>query len=300
MTEKLSFHDEIGRNKRNSIFLVFVVFIFLILIGYAIGWVYNPSMAYVFIGIAVIVSLLHILNSYYNGDKIVLAAVGAVPADELKYKFMHNTVEGLAIAAGIPKPKIYIIPSQDINAFATGRDPDHSSIAVTDGLTKILNRQEMEGVIAHEMSHIMNYDIRFMMLVTVLVGIVAMVGYMFTRSLWYGGGNSGSRDRGNAGAILVLIGVLLAILAPIIVRLIQLAISRKREYLADSSGAMLTRYPDGLANALEKIATTNKTKMNVSDATASLFIAQPNARLLTKLTSTHPPIQERIKRLRAM
>jgi heat shock protein HtpX len=208
-------------------------------------------------------------------------------------------VEGLALAAGIPKPKVYIVPSADINAFATGRDPQHSSIAVTDGLTKILNRQEMEGVIAHEMSHIGNYDIRFMMLATVMVGIVAMVGYMLTRSMMFGGRSNNDRDnRGNA--ILVLIGVLIAIIAPIAVQLVQLAISRKREFLADASGAKLTRYPEGLASALEKIQNHNSRKMDVSDATSSLFIANPNPSLLNKLTSTHPPIAERIRRLRAM
>jgi heat shock protein HtpX len=295
--EKLSFHDEIARNNRNSIILVFVIFVFLILIGYAISWIYDPTMMWIFIGFAAVISILHILNSYYNGDRIVLNATGAVPADETKYKFLHNTVEGLALAAGIPKPKIYIIPSADINAFATGRDPQHSSIAVTDGLTKILNRQEMEGVIAHEMSHIGNYDIRFMMLATVMVGIVAMVGYTLTRSLLYGG----HRDSNNKGnAILVIIGILIAILAPIAVQLVQLAISRKREFLADASGAKLTRYPEGLAAALEKIANHNKKKMEVSDATASLFIANPNPSLLNKLTSTHPDIRERIKKLRAM
>ncbi|MDD5182453.1 MAG: M48 family metallopeptidase [Candidatus Nanoarchaeia archaeon] len=297
MAEKLSFHDEIARNNRNSIILVLVIFVFLILVGYAISWIYDPTMMWIFIGAATVISILHLLNSYFNGDKIVLMATGAKPADEAKYKFLHNTVEGLALAAGIPKPKVYIIPSQDINAFATGRDPQHSSVAVTEGLTKILNRQEMEGVIAHEMSHIGNYDIRFMMLATVMVGIVAMVGYMLTRSMLYGG----HRDNDNkGGAILVLIGVLIAILAPIAVRFVQLAISRKREFLADASGAKLTRYPEGLAAALEKISKHNSRKMEIGDATASLFIANPNPSLLNKLTSTHPPIAERIRRLRAM
>jgi len=300
MAEKLSFHDEIAKNNRNSIILVFVIFVFLILVGYAISWIYDPTMMWIFIGAAAVISILHLLNSYYNGDKIVLMTTGAIPADETKYKFLHNTVEGLALAAGIPKPKVYIIPSADINAFATGRDPQHSSIAVTEGLTKILNRQEMEGVIAHEMSHIGNYDIRFMMLATVMVGIVAMVGYMLTRSMLYGGHRDSGRDRGNAGAILMIVGIAIAILAPIAVKFVQLAISRKREYLADASGAKLTRYPEGLAAALEKISKNNSRKMDVGDVTASLFIANPNPSLLNKLTSTHPPIVERIKRLRAM
>lgn len=299
MAERLSFHDEIAKNNRNSIILVFVIFVFLILIGYAISWIYDPAMMWVFIIAAAVISILHVINSYYNGDKIVLSATGAIPADETKYKFLHNTVEGLALAAGIPKPKVYILPSQDINAFATGRDPQHSSVAVTEGLTKILDRQEMEGVIAHEMSHIGNYDIRFMMLATVMVGIVAMVGYMLTRSMLYGG-HRNNDSKGNAGAILVLIGVLIAIVAPIAVQLVQLAISRKREYLADASGAKLTRYPEGLASALEKIKNHNSRKMEVSDATASLFIANPNPSLLNKITSTHPPIADRIKRLRSM
>lgn len=296
--EKLSFHNEIEINKRNSIFLTFVVFMVLIGVGYVVGMVYNPAMAILFIAMAAIIAVLHILNSYYNGDKIVLKVTGAKEAKYENYRYLHNTVEGLAIAAGVPKPKVYVIESKEMNAFATGRDPEHSSIAVTKGLLDNLNRQELEGVIAHEMSHIANYDIRFGMLVAVLVGLIAIISYIFIRSMWFGGGRGSGR--GNSGAILIVVGLVFAVVAPIIVKLVQLSISRKREYLADSTGVMLTRYPEGLANALEKIAKTNRGSMEVSDAVSHLFFVNPTKSAIANLTSTHPPIQERIKRLRAM
>jgi heat shock protein HtpX len=301
MAERLSFYDEIGRNKRNSILLIIVVFLLIIFIGYVVGEIYDPTLSVLFIIVAAVIAILQVLNSYYNGDKIVLAATGAKEAAYEDQRVLHNLVEGLAIAAGVPKPKIYVIESTEMNAFATGRNPEHSSIAVTTGLLDKLNKQELEGVIGHEMSHIRNYDIQFAMLVAVLVGLIAIVSYIFTRSLWFGGGvRSDNRERGNGGAILIIIGIILAIVAPIVVRLVQLAISRQREFLADSTGAMLTRYPPGLAAALEKIGKTNKGNMNVSEAVSHLFFVDPVHTFIDNLTSTHPPIQERIKRLRAM
>jgi len=299
MAERLSFYDEIGRNKRNSILLFFVVFALTVFLGYVIGMVYDPSLSLLFVVVAAVLAILQIVNSYYNGDKIVLLSTGAREAPYEKYRFLHNCVEGMAIAAGVPKPKIYVIESKEMNAFATGRDPNHSSIAVTTGLLDNLNRQELEGVIGHEMSHVKNYDIRFALLVAVLVGLIAIVSNIFMRSMWFGGGRS-DRDRGNGGAILIIVGVVLAIVAPIIVRLVQLAISRQREFLADASGAELTRYPPGLAAALEKISKINKSDMPVSEAVSHLFFVDPVHTFIDKLTSTHPPIQERIKRLKAM
>lgn len=298
--EKLSFHDEIAKNKRNSVILIAVVFVILILLGYVISIVYDPALAIIFIVIAALIGIFQILFSYYNGDKVVLKATGAIPAERKKYLFLHNTVEALIIAAGIPKPKVYIIPSKEINAFATGRDPDHASIAVTQGLLDNLNRQETEGVIAHELGHVANYDIRFSMLVAVLVGIIGILSYMFIRSMWFGGGRRDSRGGGSMGAILFIAGLLLAIFAPLIVRLTQMAISRKREYLADSTGAKITRYPDGLAGALQKIMKHNKNNMKVSGAVSHLFFVNPLHSFMDKLTSTHPPLEERIKRLKAM
>jgi heat shock protein HtpX len=187
-----------------------------------------------------------------------------------------------------------------MNAFATGRDPDHSSIAVTTGLLKVLNRQELEGVIAHEMSHIGNYDIRFGMMVAVLVGLIAIISHIFLRSMWYGGSHRSDDNRGSGGAIIIIAGIALAIVAPIVVRLVQLAISRRREYLADSTVAMLTRYPEGLASALEKIGKHNKGNMPVSEAVSHIFFVDTVHTFLDNLTATHPPIDERVKKLRAM
>jgi len=293
---QVSFHDEISKNNRNSALMAVLVFVVLVVLAYVIGLVYDPSIAFLFIMAGGAIAIFQILNAYYNGDKIVLSTTGAIPADEKKYMHLHNVVDGLAIAAGIPKPKVYVIDSTEMNAFATGRDPQHSSIAVTTGLLNTLNRSELEGVIGHEMSHIQNNDIRFAMFIAVLVGLIAIVSYIFLRSFRFGSGN----DRKNGGAIFIIIGLVLAIVAPIIVRLIQLAISRQREYLADASGAALTRYPDGLASALEKIGKTNKGNMNVSEGVSHIFFVDPVYTFIDKITSTHPPIQDRVKRLRAM
>jgi heat shock protein HtpX len=210
-------------------------------------------------------------------------------------------VEGLSIAAGIPKPKVYVVPSDEVNAFATGKDPENASVAVTTGLMRTLDRQELEGVVAHEISHIRNRDIQFMTLVAVLVGLVGILSHMILRSYWWGGRRGRrDRDRGNIGLIIVAVGFVLAIFAPIVTRLVQLAVSRRREYMADASGAELTRYPDGLADALEKISKHNRGDMKVSEAVSHLFIADPNRSALDALYATHPPIEERIKRLREM
>ncbi len=296
---KRNIQDEITRNKIKSVGLMLVVFLSLIFIGYTIGQIYNPSLAYSFVIIAGIFSILFTFFSYYYSDKMVLASVNARPATKKEHRYLVNVVEELAIAAGIPTPRIYVIDSPEINAFATGRNPEKGIICVTTGMIELLDRAELEGVIAHEMSHIKNYDVRFATLVAVMVGMVVIVAHVFRRSMWFSGGRD--RDRKKGGGVLLILGLVFSILAPIFVKLVQLAISRKREYLADSSGGFLTRYPEGLASALEKIKKHNKGKMRVNKAAAPLFIANPFGNFKTSnLFSTHPPIDERIERLRNM
>jgi len=297
--EKKSFYDEIAKNRRNSWVLGIIIFSFLIGLVYIISQIFAPELSLIFLIFAGIFMLIYTYGSYMYGDRIVLASTKAklVKEDDRRYTHLVNVVDGLSIAAGIPKPKIYVIESEEINAFATGRDPQHSSVAVTTGLLRNLKRNEIEGVIGHELSHIRNYDIRFATFVAVLVGLIAILSDMFRRTLWYGGGRRDDRDR---GSILLIVGVILAIFAPIIVRLVQLAISRKREYLADSSSVQLTRYPEGLASALEKIKNINKGKMKVSEAVSHLFFTDPNKSGLDSLYATHPPIEKRIKILRSM
>jgi heat shock protein HtpX len=237
--------------------------------------------------------------SYFQGDKIALWSTGAQPIAKEDNPYVYRMIENLAITNGTPTPKIYIIEDSAINAFATGRNPEMSSIAVTRGAIEKLTNEELEGVLAHELSHVKNYDIRFMTLVAVLVGSISILSNIFLRSRWLPR-RSNDRDN-NIGAIFMIIGIVLAILSPIIAELIKLAISRRREYLADASGALLTRYPEGLAKALEKIAAQNQPMQNASQATAHLFIANPfSGKKISNLFSTHPPIQDRINKLREM
>jgi len=296
-----SFHDEQSRNRRDSILLAMIVSVVLFALIVSISYIWAPDAVYVMVPISLLLVFIYTWSSYQYGDRVVLSSTGAVPAEGPQYTYLNDTVEGLAIAAGIPKPAVYVVPSDEINAFATGKDPEHASVAVTTGLMRTLDRQEMEGVIAHEMSHIRNRDVQFMTLVAVLVGLAGILSHMILRSYWYGGRRGRrDRDRGNLGLIIVAVGFVLAIFAPILTRLVQLAVSRRREYLADASGAELTRYPDGLADALEKIMQHNRGDMKVSEAVSHLFIADPNRSALDALYATHPPIEERIKRLREM
>jgi len=295
--EKISFQDQISKNKGGSILLLIIVFSILTGLIYIISVFFVPEVSIFFLIFALVLIFIYIYGSYNYGDKIVLKATNAKPADERKHAHLINVVEGLSIAAGIPKPKIYVIESDEMNAFATGRDPEHASIAVTTGLLKNLKRDELEGVIGHEMSHIKNYDIRFAMLVAVVVGLVAIISDMLLRS-WRYGIKSDREDK--RFGIFILVGFLLAIFAPIVVRLVQFAISRRREFLADASSVELTRYPTSLANALEKIMKFNKGNMKVSEAVSHLFFVDPNRSPLDSLYATHPPIEERIKILRSM
>lgn len=254
--------------------------------------------------IAAIFAIPSSLIGYYTGDKIALAANRAHAVSGKEAPQLHNMIENLAITAGVPKPHIYIIDSPALNAFATGRDPQHASIAVTTGLIAALEKSELEGVLAHELSHVRNYDIRFSTLVAIFIGFIVILSDLVTRSMFWGGGfgrrnsDNNRSEGGNVGAILAIVSLVLLIISPIIAQIIQLAISRQREYLADSSGALLTRYPEGLARALEKISHSSRLE-TASNATAHLFIANPFSRKkLSGLFATHPPIQERIKRLR--
>ena len=294
--QRVSVQDQISGNIWRSFFLGFIVFMFILAFGALVGYLYDPALALGITFIALIISMAYTVFSYYYSDKIVLASVKAKPADPKKHKHLINVVEGLAIAGGIPKPRVYVMESQDINAFATGRDPKHGVVVVTSGMLELLNRSELEGVIAHELSHIKNYDIRFATLIAVMVGMIAIASDIFLRSLRFGGGD---RESGKAAIIFIIIGLVLAILAPILTRLVQLAISRKREFLADASGAYMTRYPEGLASALEKISKQNK-GMKVSGAVSHLFFADTTLKKVSSLFSTHPPIEERIRLLRQM
>ena len=299
--ERRSFHDEQSRNKRDSIILAIVVSLVLFALIVSISYIWDPSSVYIMVPVGVIITFIYTWTSYQYGDRVVLSSTKAQPAEGSRYIYLNDTVEGLAIAAGVPKPDVYVMPSRELNAYATGKDPEHASIAVTQGLLDTLDRQELEGVIAHEMSHIKNRDVQFMTLVAVLVGLAGILSHMILRSYWWGGRSRRDRDKGgNLGLILVAVGFLLAIFAPILTRLVQMAVSRRREFLADASGAELTRYPDGLADALEKISQVNRGDMKVSESVSHLFISDPNRSALDAIYSTHPPIEERIKRLREM
>jgi heat shock protein HtpX len=299
--ERRSFHDEQSRNKRDSILLAVVVSAVLLALIVSISYMFDPSSVAFMVPLGILFTGIYTWSSYQYGDKVVLMSTNAQPAEGNRYIYLNDTVEGLSIAAGIPKPDVYVMPSMELNAYATGKDPEHASIAVTQGLLDTLDRQELEGVIAHEISHIRNRDVQFMTLVAVLVGIAGILSHMILRSYWYGG-RSRKRDRnsGNLGIVIVAVGFLLAIFAPILSRLVQMAVSRSREYLADASAAEMTRYPDGLADALEKLSKYNRGGMKVSESVSHMFISDPNKTALDALYSTHPPIEERVKRLREM
>ena len=282
-------------------FLVGAFLTIILGLGYFLmNYYHNPGI----LTIAIIFSVIMNIAGYWYSDKIALSMARAMPADENQYRELHNIVENLAITAGLPKPKVWIIPDAAPNAFATGRNAKHASVAVTQGLLKILNKTELEGVLAHELSHIGNRDILLQSMVAVLVGFVAIIANIFTRSLWWSGAGSRDEREGNGGNILALVGIVFIILSPIIAQLIQLAISRKREFLADASGALLTRYPEGLASALQKISSYGRPMATANNATAHMYIANPFGSKafsgIAKLFMTHPPVEERIKALTDM
>lgn len=294
-------YDQIASNKLRSAALI-VVFVILVM---AIGWVFGQATDWGYAGLVLAFGVAFAMawGSYWYSDRIVLAMSRARPVDRDREPYIVNTVEGLAIAAGLPVPKAYVIDDPAPNAFATGRNPEHAAIAVTTGLVQKLDRQELEGVIAHELAHVKNYDTLVQTLTAVLAGTIALASDWMLHSMWWGGGRRRSNEGGQAQAIFMLVGIVLAILAPIFAVLIQMAISRKREYLADANGALLTRYPPGLAGALRKIAgDTNKLRV-ANKATESLYIYNPLKDYgggMNALFNTHPPIEERIRRLEAM
>lgn len=295
-------YSQIDSNKRRSILLVMGFIAIILVLGYLFDQLYGQN-SYFGVGFALLISFGMTAVSYYAGDKIALTSSGAKPVAKTDNQYLYNMVENLCITAGTPVPKVYLIEDSAINAFATGRDPQHASIAVTRGALEKLANEELEGVLAHELSHVKNYDIRFMMLVAVLVGVIVILSDIFFRARLFGGRRSNDNDRGGGqlGTILFAVGIVLAILSPLIAELIKMAISRRREFLADASGALLTRYPEGLARALEKIAADRQPLQRASAATAHLYFANPfGASKMRSLFSTHPPIEERVKQLRAM
>jgi len=301
-------YEQIASNRRKSVVLVLGAILLLGAVGYAIGLLTQQGPAWLIFGLALAVAMS--AGSYFYGDRIVLASTRAREVTPAQEPRLHNIVEGLAIAAGIPKPRVYVVPEQAPNAYATGRDPEHSSIAVTQGLLDAMNRVELEGVVAHEMSHILDRDMLVGTIVATLIGAVVLISEFFMRAMWWGGvGGRRGNDQGGgpAAAILFAVGFVLIILAPIFGQIVRFAMSRQREYLADAQGAMLTRYPPGLAAALKKIAAASSIPMrSANNATAHLWLNQPSRvqgeRMgpLERLFSTHPPIEDRIRRLEEM
>jgi heat shock protein HtpX len=300
-------YDRIASNVRKSWALIFVFIVVVAAIGYFFGW--YLGVGYWGLVIAVGISLLMTWGSYYSSDKIALSMSRAQPADETEFNQLHNIVEGLSIAAGLPKPRVYVIDDTAPNAFATGRNPEHAAIAVTRGLLAKMNREELEGVIAHELSHIKNRDTLVMTLAVTLVGVIVLLADWFIRAMWWGGGRD--RDRGGGlGLPFAIIGIALLVLAPLIGQLLQFAISRQREFLADADGVYLTRYPEGLIGALEKLGHDETVVRTASKATAHLWIESPIAQhanergsskqgaWLNRMFTTHPPLEDRIAALR--
>ncbi|OGZ79234.1 MAG: zinc metalloprotease HtpX [Candidatus Staskawiczbacteria bacterium RIFOXYD2_FULL_37_9] len=298
-----SIYTQADSNTRKTWFLLTGFLVFIIALGWLFSYLLNSNAILYF---AIFLSVFMSFGSYWWSDKIVLSMYRAVEVEHNQNPELYHIVENLCITAGLPMPKIYIIPEMQPNAFATGRDKNHAVVCVTQGILQRLNKTELQGVLAHELSHIGNKDMLLSTVVAVLAGVIAMLANFFLRiSFWGGGRRRSNDDNGNAGAILMVLGIVAAILAPIAATLVQLAISRKREFLADADGALLTRYPEGLASALEKIS-SDLTPMKVTnDATSSLFIDSPykgkqKTNWFIKLFMTHPPVEDRIAALRDM
>ncbi len=301
-------YEQIAANKRKTVLLIFGAIVLLGAVGYVLGIWYGSGPAGL-IG-AVALAIVLSLASFFGGDRLVLASTRAREVTPQEQARLHNIVEGLSIAAGTPKPRVYVIPERAPNAFATGRNPEHASVAVTEGLLSTMDRVELEGVIGHELSHVVDRDILVGTVVATLVGAVVLISEFFLRSWWWGGfrgRRGGDRSGGGIEAIIFAIGLVLLVLAPIIGQIIRLAVSRQREFLADAQGALLTRYPPGLASALRKIGAASGIPMrSANNATAHLWLNQPSRVQgegmgpLEKLFSTHPPIEERIRRLEEM
>lgn len=297
----VNIYEQVANNQRRSVFIILAFIAFII--GTTFVLVEGLNLDPTWLGIALIFAGVSSWVSYYYSDKIVLTISGARPADPNEDRMLFSVTENMARVARVPMPKLYILDDRALNAFATGRDPDHAALAVTSGLLGRLNRTQLEGVVGHEISHIVDYDTRLMSIVTILVGFIALITDWFWRASFWGFGGRRRNDRdsegGELGAVLFFAGIILAILAPIIATLIKLAISRRREFLADASSAKLTRYPEGLIQALEIIGEDPVPLHNASTATAHLFITNPFKKgTIANLFSTHPPIEERIAALR--
>jgi heat shock protein HtpX len=303
----IDFYSQIASNKRKTYFLFIAFFLLIGCLSYLFSIIldmfYGIGVSFVF-SIFGIFTIIFAIVSYYNSDKIVTAVSGAKEAPKEQYKQLHNIIEELCIAAGLPKPRIFVINDSAINAFATGRDPQHSVVCVTTGCLTRLNRDQLQGVIAHELSHIQNYDVRTMTMATVLVGLAVMLSDMLVRMFWFGGPRGNSKENnGGMMAIIIVISILAAILTPLIANLIKLSISRKREFIADANAAKITRNPEGLASALEKISQDKEVLESANKATAHLYIANPlkgQKMMFKNMFSTHPDINERISILRGI
>ncbi len=295
----MTVYQQISKNKRRTFVLVALFFLFIMAIGYIAGYYYGLGYSGIFL--AGFFSIAMTIFSFFGGDKVALMAAGAQPIEKKDAPHLWNTVENLCITAGMQMPKIYIIQDTAMNAFATGRSPENASIAFTTGLLNTLDQNELQGVAAHELSHVQNYDTRLMMIVVVLVGMLTLFADWMWRVHFFG--RSGNRrNGGRLDLIFAVIGIALILLSPIFAEIIKLAISRKREYLADASAVLLTRYSEGLASALQKIGAQNQPLARANGATAHLFISNPFAgkKFFSRIFSTHPPIEERISALRAM
>jgi len=298
--ERRNLYQLIGANKAKTFFFIIGFSLLLGLVGYGLGWYFRwGTGVYVLFGLFIVG---YNLILYYNSDKLALAVNGAKPTDPAEFQQLHNVVEEVAIAAGTPKPKVYVIDTEAPNAFATGRNPSHASIAVTRGLLQIMTREELQGVIAHELSHVRNYDILLMTIVAIIGGLLVLFRDVFLRWGLFGGGRRRRDDRGGGqlGLILVVVAVAFAIISPLLVALMRAAISRQREYLADASGALIVRNPYGLSSALRKLGTYEGKLRTASAATAHMFIANPFGKdrgTSVNLFASHPPLEERIQRL---
>jgi heat shock protein HtpX len=309
MSLRSTFYQQEATNRRESLLLVVAVIAILAALGFAIGYGTSGAVAggAAVTGGAVLLGGLLSVGSYFGGDKLVLGSSGAKEVDATSAPQLMNVVQEMAIAAGVPMPKVYVIEDTAPNAFATGRDPQHASVAITTGLLEKLDREELQGVLGHELSHVRNFDIRFSLLVAVLVGSIALLADFFLRFTFWGGGRRSSNDRDGGGngvqAIIFVLAIVLAVLAPIFARLVQLAVSRQREYLADASSVELTRNPSGLERALAKIAGDKEVLEVANRATAHLYFTNPIKKFeerSSSIFSTHPPIVDRINRLRQL
>lgn len=300
----MTVYQQITNNKVRTIAIIATFILLVTGFFFIIGQYIQSPTTYFIAG--VVISFTSSIGSYFYSDRIVLFTTRAKPADKKDFFDFYTVAENLSIAAGLPMPKLYVIPDPALNAFATGRDPKHAVVAATSGLLAKLDRTELEGVIAHELSHVKNYDILVSSIVAVLVGTVAVASDWIMRSLWWGGLRKNENDRESRNPFMMVFIIVVLILTPLIATIIQLAVSRRREFLADASGALLTRYPEGLARALEKISVDGNVLRSASSSTAHLFIANPFKKLkktsymFANLFSTHPPVEERIKILRSM